>query len=334
MPILAQRKVNSGARRKVKLFYCAGKVHTLKSEDSVRQVIRHDREVLVERGAVTQLAWGDKQASVLGVKRPSSAYGKNYSAYGAHEFSTELTGLTGFSGYYFDALSTHYLLGNGYRSYSSRMMRFMSPDSLSPFGRGGLNTYGYCAGDPINRVDPDGRAPAFTLKQVKVHVKNSSPGVRRFMKSRTGKERPYVKVADFSAEFKDGFDGTPAGELTLPSDGLTLDEFPRGEGMEEITAMLLYRSMKNAKRAYVALAANEMPIDLRGMFAQHAGEISRMMETLRGARDSSISFQEHDRGFQRAHARNMTEINGRLKGMKQERDAHAIQLAERLRRQE
>jgi hypothetical protein len=37
-------------------------------------------------------------------------------------------------------------------------MRFNSPDSLSPFGEGGLNAYAYCIGDPINRRDPTGHA--------------------------------------------------------------------------------------------------------------------------------------------------------------------------------
>ena len=36
-------------------------------------------------------------------------------------------------------------------------MRFNSPDTLSPFGKGGINAYAYCAGDPVNRSDPSGR---------------------------------------------------------------------------------------------------------------------------------------------------------------------------------
>lgn len=48
------------------------------------------------------------------------------------------------------------LLGNGYRAYNPALMRFHSPDTASPFGDGGLNAYGYCAGDPVNRVDPTG----------------------------------------------------------------------------------------------------------------------------------------------------------------------------------
>lgn len=49
-----------------------------------------------------------------------------------------------------------YILGNGYRPYNPTLMRFHSPDSWSPFGRGGLNAYMYCVGDPVNRVDPTG----------------------------------------------------------------------------------------------------------------------------------------------------------------------------------
>ncbi|WP_247256760.1 RHS repeat-associated core domain-containing protein [Pseudomonas moorei] len=62
----------------------------------------------------------------------------------------------GFNGQLREARLGWYLLGNGYRAYNTRLMRFHSPDSWSPFGGGGLNAYMYCVGDPVNRVDPTG----------------------------------------------------------------------------------------------------------------------------------------------------------------------------------
>ncbi|KOC87950.1 RHS repeat-associated core domain-containing protein, partial [Winslowiella iniecta] len=47
-----------------------------------------------------------------------------------------------------DPLSAVYHPGNGYRAYDPRLMRFRCPDSFSPFAAGGINSYGYCAGDP------------------------------------------------------------------------------------------------------------------------------------------------------------------------------------------
>ncbi|ULH11495.1 hypothetical protein MF265_01480 [Serratia marcescens] len=55
-----------------------------------------------------------------------------------------------------DPVSGHYHLGNGYRTYSPALMQFLSPDSLSPFGAGGINSYAYCGADPVNRSDPGG----------------------------------------------------------------------------------------------------------------------------------------------------------------------------------
>jgi hypothetical protein len=40
-------------------------------------------------------------------------------------------------------------------------MRFTSPDSLSPFGLGGVNAYAYVLGDPVNLRDPSGYAPNY-----------------------------------------------------------------------------------------------------------------------------------------------------------------------------
>lgn len=44
------------------------------------------------------------------------------------------------------------------RLYDPAMRQFLSQDSWSPFGNGGLNAYHYCQGDPINLHDPSGHA--------------------------------------------------------------------------------------------------------------------------------------------------------------------------------
>lgn len=58
-----------------------------------------------------------------------------------------------------DPLAGWYLLGNGRRVFNPVLMRFHTPDTLSPFGAGGVNPYMYCMGDPVNRVDPSGQSP-------------------------------------------------------------------------------------------------------------------------------------------------------------------------------
>jgi RHS repeat-associated protein len=66
----------------------------------------------------------------------------------------------GFNGERPDLVTGHYLLGNGYRAFNPVLMRFNSPDSWSPFGKGGLNSYAYCGGDAVNRSDKSGHAPS------------------------------------------------------------------------------------------------------------------------------------------------------------------------------
>lgn len=99
--------------------------------------------------------------------QPCLAYG--FSAQGNADVQ-----LPTFNGEYSDPATGHYLLGNGYRAYNPVLMRFNSPDSWSPFGAGGINSYGYCSGDPINFVDPSGHALFASVFR----------GVRRFAQKR------------------------------------------------------------------------------------------------------------------------------------------------------
>ena len=68
-----------------------------------------------------------------------------------------MEGRPGFAGEQLDELTGWYIPGS-YRPYDPVLMSFLSPDSESPFGDGGLNPYAYCAGDPVNNIDPDGHA--------------------------------------------------------------------------------------------------------------------------------------------------------------------------------
>ncbi|MHA6194868.1 RHS repeat-associated core domain-containing protein [Pseudomonas wadenswilerensis] len=49
-----------------------------------------------------------------------------------------------------------YHFGNGYRIYDPAWGRFLTRDSLSPFGAGGAAGYVFCNGDPVNYHDPSG----------------------------------------------------------------------------------------------------------------------------------------------------------------------------------
>ncbi|MFD2644025.1 RHS repeat-associated core domain-containing protein [Pseudomonas japonica] len=96
----------------------------------------------------------DQQQSVLRAGSDAVVYTPH-----GHHASLFRAELPAFNGELPEWRTGHYLLGNGYRVYNPVLMRFHSPDSWSPFGRGGLNAYAFCLGDPVNLLDPDGHAP-------------------------------------------------------------------------------------------------------------------------------------------------------------------------------
>lgn len=80
-----------------------------------------------------------------------------FTPYGHDQRSGTHFPLTGFTG---QPRTTHaqiYLMGNGHRAYATGLMRFGSPDALSPFAAGGINAYAYCKNDPTNFSDLSGR---------------------------------------------------------------------------------------------------------------------------------------------------------------------------------
>ncbi|WP_448109593.1 RHS repeat-associated core domain-containing protein [Pseudomonas azerbaijanoccidentalis] len=100
----------------------------------------------------------DHQHSVLSALVATRPHSIAYTPYGHRPAENGLLSLLGFNGELPDPMTGHYHLGKGYRQFNPVLMRFNSPDSWSPFGKGGFNAYTYCEGDPINRVDPNGHA--------------------------------------------------------------------------------------------------------------------------------------------------------------------------------
>lgn len=141
-------------------YYRDGRVASDVCGDDATICLRQDGLLLgqVDSGqrAGVRLSATDQQQTVLGEVTGTGQTDIAYSPYGYRPMESGLTSLAGFNGEHLDPLTGLYLPGNGYRAYSPALMRFHSPDSLSPFGAGGLNPYAYCLGDPINRVDPTG----------------------------------------------------------------------------------------------------------------------------------------------------------------------------------
>lgn len=108
--------------------------------------------------ADTLLLQTNANHSVLAENQHGNRRDATFTAYGERNSDEPLASLLAFNGEVLEQDSGWYLLGRGYRAYNPALMRFHSPDTLSPFGTGGLNPYTYCLGNPIALRDPTGHA--------------------------------------------------------------------------------------------------------------------------------------------------------------------------------
>lgn len=137
----------------------------------------------------TVLLATDIQGSVMSLSSALGVSTVSYSPHGHHSAQNGLMSLMGFNGEKFDPVTGHYLLGNGRRAFNPVLMRFNSPDRLSPFGKGGINAYAYCSGNPIGRVDPDGESwfAAFFMSYKKAHgAVLDSAGFNKILRAKYG----------------------------------------------------------------------------------------------------------------------------------------------------
>ncbi|WP_164588208.1 RHS repeat-associated core domain-containing protein, partial [Pseudomonas viridiflava] len=64
----------------------------------------------------------------------------------------------------------------GYRAYNPALMRFHSPDFMSPFSEAGVNPYAYCLGNTIALRDPTGHDAANQSGRLRRPDENVVPG--------------------------------------------------------------------------------------------------------------------------------------------------------------
>ncbi|BBP61984.1 RHS repeat-associated core domain-containing protein [Pseudomonas sp. St316] len=149
------------ATARTQRFYLKERLTTEIQIQVRRSIFQMDDQLLAKQRSLdgtveTTLLATDQQRSVLHVLDATQPHPLAYTPYGHRPAENGLLSLLGFNGERPDPVTGHYLLGNGYRAFNPVLMRFNSPDSLSPFGKGGLNAYTYCGGDPLNRRDPTG----------------------------------------------------------------------------------------------------------------------------------------------------------------------------------
>ncbi|BBP67472.1 hypothetical protein PHLH5_50130 [Pseudomonas sp. Cab53] len=142
-------------------FYLKDRLSTEIQGSARRSIFQQGDLVLAQQqqqddAVKTTLLTTDQQRSVLHAFDTSQPHILAYMPYGHRALKQGLLSLLGFNGERPEPVTGHYLLGNGYRAFNPVLMRFNSPDTMSPFGKGGLNAYAYCQGDPINRADPNG----------------------------------------------------------------------------------------------------------------------------------------------------------------------------------
>ncbi|MCD5982497.1 RHS repeat-associated core domain-containing protein [Pseudomonas sp. CDFA 610] len=154
--------VKNGAEHLASRFYQLNRLSVEVQGSRRRRVFQCEGQLLAEHdtegsSARMDLLATDRQRSVLHSVGSQARQSPAYSPYGHR---SQAVTFLGFNGEPPDAVTGHYLLGNGFRAFNPVLMRFNQPDNLSPFGRGGLNAYAYCLGDPVNRGDPSGHIPA------------------------------------------------------------------------------------------------------------------------------------------------------------------------------
>lgn len=163
-------------------YYCKNRLATeIKGSEHI-SILQHDGHLLAQQRrdqakVTSTLLATDQQRSVLHALDANSPIAIAYSPYGHRPPHNDSHSLLGFTGERPDPVTGHYHLGNGYRQFNPVLMRFNSPDSWSPFGKGGLNAYLYCEADPVNLSDATGHFATRLLLMIPASIMLVGAGI-------------------------------------------------------------------------------------------------------------------------------------------------------------
>ena len=156
-----QNTSSQDVKRKVYHFYRKGRAANQLQEGANHTVVEYGDKLLAQQSCkdgvcTSSVLTVDQQRTVL--YRAGQYQSQRPLVYTPYGHPSQHPGWLGFNGEQPDPMTLHYLLGNGRRGFNPGLMRFNSPDSMSPFGSGGLNFYSYCRQDPVNYQDPSGNS--------------------------------------------------------------------------------------------------------------------------------------------------------------------------------
>ncbi|MQU64693.1 hypothetical protein GHO25_16365 [Pseudomonas sp. FSL R10-1350] len=246
----------------IRRFYNSSRMTTEIEGAVQRSVFQVGDHVLAEGGAGgSNLLATDLQRSVLHTVNPDKTQPMAYNVYGHRPAESGVASVLGFNGERADPVTGHYLLGNGYRAFNPVLMRFNSPDSWSPFGNGGINCYGYCGGDSINRRDDSGHAVFFLSGKgaassagffswllSKRSSKSSTKYAARFGAAVNKETVEFFRISELEPGIFAAYDRRATGELRLTLHGHGNVGYIVNDAGQGLTASYLARLVK--KKGY------------------------------------------------------------------------------------
>jgi RHS repeat-associated protein len=230
----------------------------------------------------------------------------------------------GFNGQPIDRVTNTYHLGNGYRVYDPANQHFQAPDSLSPFGAGGLNGYNYCSNNPINFSDPSGHAQVVHQYSVMTHQPFLyNPVVRAVMVGGIG-----IALAPFTGGASAGWTAAAIG-LAVTSAAFGVASAALEESNPELSSALGWASLGTglagagaglvgaklaARSAMLAASAERAVFSGTGTAVAGGGRVVRMggptMQSLRQLDDELFMFVDTHKHLQRlnigVHGKDLT----------------------------